>query len=93
MPRNGVHPLRAATFWRLAQRMGMSAFGVKADVRWCSANWSVKLEYNFMDFGSERLFFNIIPLAPNLLPFDEDIEQRIHVVKVGLNYRFDWGGR
>lgn len=55
-------------------------------------NWSVKLEYNFLDFGTERVLFNIIPITPNLLPFDEDIEQRIHIVKVGLNYRFNWGG-
>jgi outer membrane immunogenic protein len=54
-------------------------------------NWSVKVEYNYLDFGTKRIFFTSTGLVPQP-PFDEDIRQKIQVVKVGLNYKFDWGG-
>jgi outer membrane immunogenic protein len=50
-------------------------------------NVSGKLQYNYMDFGNKTHEF----------AFDEGdsigfrIRQSIHTVKVGLNYRFDWG--
>ena len=51
-------------------------------------NWSAKLEYDFMDFGTTRLSFDF--------PFNTivttDIKQRIQTVKFGWNYKFDWGG-
>ena len=53
-------------------------------------NWSAKVEYNYMDFGSETLTFTP-GSAP--APFQHDIEQVIHLVKVGINYRFSWGMR
>jgi outer membrane immunogenic protein len=52
-------------------------------------NWSVKLEYNYMDFGRERLDFTG-PTFVGTIPYD--IDQRVHVVKAGINYRFNWGG-
>lgn len=58
-------------------------------------NWSAKLEYNYMDFGNERVTLAGLALNPNLtVPTSStvDIDQRIHVVKIGLNYRFgDFG--
>ena len=54
-------------------------------------NWSVKVEYNYLDFGTKRIFFTSTGLVPQP-PFDEDIRQKIQVVKVGLNYKFDWAG-
>ena len=48
-------------------------------------NWSVKLEYNFMDFGRESITFNGLPGT-----FNFDIDQHVHVFKVGINYRFHW---
>ncbi|NWG23106.1 MAG: porin family protein [Pseudorhodoplanes sp.] len=45
-------------------------------------NWSAKLEYNYMDFGSEGYVF---PQGP------ATVDTQIHVVKAGLNYRFNWG--
>lgn len=44
-------------------------------------NWSGKLEYNYNDFGTDRLEF-----IPGVLV--QDITQRSHVVKLGINYRF-----
>jgi outer membrane immunogenic protein len=51
------------------------------------SNWSAKLEYDFYDFGARRVNFVDI----DGLPVPADIEQRIHTVKFGINYRFDWG--
>ena len=48
-------------------------------------NWSVNLEYNFMDFGTDRLNFRG-GTFPGVAPFD--IDQQVQVVKVGVNYRF-----
>jgi outer membrane immunogenic protein len=49
-------------------------------------NWSAKLEYDFLLFGTERYAY-VFNFPTNL-----DIRQRIHTVKLGFNYRFDWGG-
>ncbi len=55
-------------------------------------HWSVKAEYNYLDFGKKRIMFaSLDAVNPNASPFEEDIRQRIHAVKLGLNYQFDWG--
>jgi outer membrane immunogenic protein len=54
-------------------------------------NWSAKIEYNYMDFGSENYAFTYIPggSVPGLVE-NWDVDQRVHVVKFGINYRFGW---
>jgi outer membrane immunogenic protein len=49
-------------------------------------NWSAKVEYNFMDFGDSTVHFRD---ATGLI-FDDriKIDQQVHVVKFGINYRF-----
>jgi outer membrane immunogenic protein len=49
-------------------------------------NWTVKLEYNHMDFGGRSVDF--FDGAGNF--FTEEIHQRIDLVKAGINYKFDW---
>jgi len=49
-----------------------------------NSNWSLKAEYNFSHFGSETIAL----CAPGAACFDYDIKQHIHLVKVGINYRF-----
>jgi outer membrane immunogenic protein len=51
-------------------------------------NWSLKAEYNYLDFGTQT--FRDVVCTPfcDLNTFDETVAQRIHVVKLGLNYRF-----
>jgi outer membrane immunogenic protein len=49
-----------------------------------ASNWSAKLEYNYLDFGEDRVSLGGLPV---------DIEQEIHVVKFGVNYRFATGGK
>jgi outer membrane immunogenic protein len=46
-------------------------------------NWTAKVEYNFMDFGKQTENF-----AGPLVAFRTDIDQYVHVVKVGVNYKF-----
>jgi outer membrane immunogenic protein len=59
-------------------------------------NWSAKVEYDFMDFGTKNYTFigsQVTPLGVSTpVRFSSDISQTIHLVKVGLNYRFNWGG-
>jgi outer membrane immunogenic protein len=52
-------------------------------------NWSAKIEYNFMDFGNDTVGFTFPGVGGPLLNLD--IDQQVHVVKAGINYRFNWG--
>lgn len=52
-----------------------------------SNNWSIKAEYNFMDFGKDNNTFNYTA-NPAGLTERWDISQQVHVVKLGVNYRF-----
>jgi outer membrane immunogenic protein len=53
-------------------------------------NWSGKLEYDYMDFGTHTVTL-ITDVPSPFSPAPVDILQRVHVVKAGVNYRFDWG--
>ena len=55
-------------------------------------NWSVKAEYNYMDFGTERIFFPATAQYPQR-SIRRGHQAKDQVVKVGLNYKFDWAGR
>ena len=50
-------------------------------------NWSAKVEYNYLDFGSHAVRFTD---TTGLFALDTSIRERIHVAKVGINYRFGW---
>jgi outer membrane immunogenic protein len=47
--------------------------------------WSAKLEYNYMDFGTRNYTFAAGGIST-------DIDQQIHAVKFGINYKFGGGG-
>ena len=47
-------------------------------------NWSVKLEYDYLDFGNTTVTFNDAVLGPATI----SVSQRISEVKFGVNYRF-----
>jgi len=58
---------------------------VGAGVEWAVwENWSVKLEYDYLDFGSRTVTFN----DPQLGAANISVSQRISEVKLGVNYRF-----
>lgn len=48
-------------------------------------NWSLKAEYNYIDFGEEE-----VTVREDDRRAIFDIDQDMHVFKVGLNYRFNW---
>ena len=50
-------------------------------------NWSWKLEYNYLDFGSEQYAFTTT-VAGVTGTVTNDLEEKVHIVKFGLNYRF-----
>ena len=50
-------------------------------------NWSAKIEYNYLDFGSRAVRFTD---TTGFFALDTSIRERIHVAKVGINYRFGW---
>jgi outer membrane immunogenic protein len=65
-------------------------------------NWSAKIEYNFMDFNTDNLGFGLANggcsdtvKSESRISCDRtvnaDVTQKIHLVKFGLNYRFNWG--
>lgn len=65
---------------------------VGAGAEWAFAqNWSAKVEYLYIDLGSESATVNAIPLLP---PFQVAYHWRTteHTVRAGLNYKFGWGG-
>jgi outer membrane immunogenic protein len=54
-------------------------------------NWSAKLEYNYMDFGTETINAAAsVCLSGTCSKKDVrvDIDEHMHVVKLGINYRF-----
>jgi outer membrane immunogenic protein len=62
---------------------------VGGGIEWAfTPNWSAKLEYNFMDFGRERVDFALV--GGGTAPFD--VDQHVHVIKAGINWRFNFGG-
>jgi len=44
-------------------------------------NWSAKIEYNYLDFGRDNI----------AAPIGVSADSQVHLLKGGLNYRFDWG--
>jgi outer membrane immunogenic protein len=57
-------------------------------------SWSAKVEYDFMDFGNKSvdMLFSGTLLAPISTNLFFDDRERVHVVRAGLNYRFNWTG-
>jgi outer membrane immunogenic protein len=66
-----------------------SGWVVGAGVEWGFApNWSAKLEYNHIDFGSTNVGVNSSLGTTSFVSSSETID----IVKAGVNYRFNWGG-
>lgn len=55
-------------------------------------NWSVKLEYDYMDFGKKDtpLTYLASGSSPGLQE-NWDVTNRVHMVRAGINYRFSAG--
>jgi outer membrane immunogenic protein len=69
-----------------------SGWLVGVGIEWAFApNWSAKVEYNFLGLDDRRF---IAPVGFLFLTGDPFIERNrdIQMVKVGINYRFNWNG-
>jgi outer membrane immunogenic protein len=53
-------------------------------------NWSIKGEYQYMDFGNESNTRFRCPVCI-LGDFNFNIDQKVNIAKIGLNYRFGGG--
>ncbi len=53
-------------------------------------NWTVKFEYNYLDFGSNLV--NVGTVFGTGAPVNVSEAPTSHVFKIGANYRFDFGG-
>jgi outer membrane immunogenic protein len=53
-------------------------------------NWSIKIEFDYFDFGTQNLAFSASTPPGPIGNFTEDIRQRSYAIKTGINYRFDW---
>jgi outer membrane immunogenic protein len=53
-------------------------------------NWSAFIEYDYIGLGRQTVTFSPINGSPG--PFNYRIDQNIHTVLAGINYRFGWGG-
>ena len=49
-------------------------------------NWSAKVEYQYYNFGNTNF------VTPAVLTAFGSNRNDEHTVKVGVNYRFNWGG-
>jgi len=59
-------------------------------------NWTAKLEYNYIDYGHPLVAFTQTCGGPLFGPddcpgFSHTRRDTKHILKVGLNYKFDWG--
>ncbi|MGO8921432.1 MAG: hypothetical protein ACLQF4_00655 [Xanthobacteraceae bacterium] len=48
------------------------------------------MQYSYMFFGTRDLQFTTV-LADGVPPETENVRDHIHVIKAGINYRFNWG--
>lgn len=51
-------------------------------------NWSAKLEYNHVDFGSRTVAVNDITFGTTTIV---NSSETVDIIKAGVNYRFNWG--
>ncbi len=59
-----------------------------------SPNWSVKVEYQHMGFGTNNItypFANVPPFAPGIFNVVSSDSERVDIIRAGVNYRFNWG--
>jgi outer membrane immunogenic protein len=54
-------------------------------------NWSAKVEYLHVDFGNHAIFNDIVPLIPPAsIVLAEHVRYTTEILRVGLNYKFNW---
>jgi outer membrane immunogenic protein len=87
---SGTGTLANGTFFdSTSSSSNRSGWVIGGGVEWGFApNWSAKIEYNHIDFGSTTV---AIASSTGTTSFVSSSD-RIDVVKAGVNYRFNWAG-
>lgn len=57
-------------------------------------NWTAFVEYNYYEFDKKNYGFplNLGAAAPVAVTINADLKNTMSVAKVGVNYKFNWGG-
>jgi len=55
-------------------------------------NLSAKIEYDFLDFGTNNYSFNSLSAASAALVLPVAVKSDTHMFSLGFNYRFNWSG-
>lgn len=80
---NGISADCGTTYYAEQSRIGwLVGGGVEA---YFARNWSVKIEYNYMNLGARNVLFE----SESGSYFTEEIHQRLQLVKMGFNYHFN----
>lgn len=90
-----VPPFRRSTIIEIAGSAGENLFGPMlgfgAEYAF-SQNWSAKLEYNYLAFGPKSMLLagaQTVGGVTTTVMANTEIKQVEHLVKLGVNYRFD----
>lgn len=71
-------------------RNGWTAGG---ELEWgITENLSVKIEYDYLDFGTKTYTYNVASAAISPIATPVSVQSQTHMLTGGLNYRFTWGG-
>ena len=90
-----INPATGALIATTVASSTRSGWTVGAGAEWALwQGWTAKAEYGYLDFGSDTInrtvTFDSIGTIPN--PLIRDVDTHMHVVKFGINHRFNWGG-
>ena len=87
----------ADKYWDVSDTRGNIANAAETRTGWTvgggieyafAPNWSVKGEYNYLDFGTNRVTLTCPVCGAGF--FLKDVRQDIHTAKLAVNYRFNW---
>jgi len=91
----GNDPLASITAVSSSESRTGWTFGAGVEYAF-APRWSAFIEYNYLDFGTkDTSSTHLLSLPSNVpasfvVPIQADVTERFHVIKAGVNYRFDW---
>jgi outer membrane immunogenic protein len=91
----GNNPLESITSASSSQSRTGWTFGAGVEYAF-APHWSAFVEYDYFGFGTKDESSTYLLSLPNnvparlVLPIQTNVTESLNVIKVGLNYRFDW---
>jgi outer membrane immunogenic protein len=91
----GNDPLASITSASSSQSQTGWTFGAGVEYAF-APRWSALIEYDYLDFGTGDANSTHMLSLPNnvpsgfVIPIQANVRERFKVIKVGLNYKFDW---